>query len=680
MPEANPFAQYVGGDKPAAGANPFSQYVESDESSGGGMLSDVVPEIKKSFSGNLDALKQGLHPTEAGSVLGGLKSTGAAIAAVPGMAFSPLTGAVRSIGGHALANTEHAIGSVIAPETAAKDDPRKMYEQAANDAEFAMSAVAPSRGGLGAAVRPGTPPPAPPTGPLGVTLSEGQKTGELPLIRKEQAAVRGQLGTSSEGRAKQFFEQQSQEVAQAQDTVTRSLDPFGAKIAESPQEAGAVVSGSVQNAAAQRKAAVGQAYDYAKSLPGEIDASAFKTVTPDIKTALSNRPDPVVIDDKLTPFASKAIQDIESRVSNLQIQNRADPLGQPNPQSISGITLQGVDQMRRRLSTFRSDAYASGNAADGRAAKGVLDAFDDHIDKAINGGLFNGDPRAVQAWNTARSAHADYKSTFTGGKNDPIGRVVEKIVGNKNNPAAIPNDVADFLYGSAGVNPNSLNVGVANRVKGILGERSPEWSAVKQGLFSRMIEPGTGQTDFGPGRIAQRINKFLNSDGKEMAAAVFSPQDRALMQQYADLHRALEIPKTGANWSETSTFLAPMLKKISSGIAWAIGGALGSMMAPGFHGLGEVIGGSLTSKGAGVVSDFKNVRQITKQMPIAIEATNKWQKALAAYNKANSPPSRVALSVATTNLARSLKPLGVELGGVLANQGTAETEAKPNQQ
>src|SRR5262249_27943126 len=157
----------------------------------------------------------------------------------------------------------------------------------------------------------------------------------------------------------------------------------------------------------------------------------------------------------------------------------------------------GVDQMRKRLSAFRRNAFDSGNRADGNAAKAVIDAFDQEMDAAINGGHFRGDPRAVSAWNDARAAYSDYRSAFTAGKDDPIGRVVERITGKGGNPAAIPNDVADFLYGSSGVNPNSLNVGVANRVKDILGERSPEWSAVRQGLFSRLIETPQGVKDWG---------------------------------------------------------------------------------------------------------------------------------------------------------------------------------------
>ncbi len=58
---------------------------------------------------------------------------------------------------------------------------------------------------------------------------------------------------------------------------------------------------------------------------------------------------------------------------------------------------------------------------------------------------------------------------------------------------------------------------MANRVRSILGDRSPEWSAVKQGLFSRLTETPPGVPDWGPGRIAQQgavlLLASLNSPG-----------------------------------------------------------------------------------------------------------------------------------------------------------------------
>jgi hypothetical protein len=144
------------------------------------------------------------------------------------------------------------------------------------------------------------------------------------------------------------------------------------------------------------------------------------------------------------------------------------------------------------------------------AASAVLNAFDDHI-----GAAFTGPPEAMQAWNDARAASAQFKQTFSAVKGDPVGQKIEKIIGRRGNDPLTPNDVADALYGASGTNPGSTNVGVANRVKNILGDQSPEWSAVKQGLWRRLTERGEGQPGMDPGMVANRIFKFLNSDGRD---------------------------------------------------------------------------------------------------------------------------------------------------------------------
>lgn len=503
--------------------------------------------------------------------------------------------------------------------------------------------------------RPVPTPPTMPTGPLGVVLSEGQSTRSLPLIQKEQSALRGVDGQAAQARAQQFADQQAQQVAAAKNTVSSGLDQFGQQIANGPQQAGEIAQNAIQSTAAMRKAQVSKAYDTANELPGEIHAGAFEGITNKIKSDLSAGDNPVIIDDKLTPFASRAIQDVENRVSQLKVQNRADPFGQPSQEDIQGLTLKAVDQMRRRLSSFRSDAFKSGNAADGRAASAVVDAFDTQIDNAVNGGLFRGDPAAVEAWNTARSAHADYKSTFAAGKNDPAGRVVERILGKGNNPAAIPNDVADFLYGSSGVNPGSLNVAVTQKVRGILGDQSPEWSAVKQGLFSRLVETPEGVADMGPGKIAQRLNQFLNGGGKELADSMYNGMERTLIKQFADLNRALEVPQAGANWSNTAAFLAPLLKSATGRISALVGGLLHHVPLAG------PAAAALVDNMGGAVTNAQNARQIAKQMPLVIESAQKFARAMDLYNKRQDPPIKVAVSMAANNLVRAFKNIGVNV-------------------
>jgi hypothetical protein len=169
---------------------------------------------------------------------------------------------------------------------------------------------------------------------LDVTLSEGQATRDLPLIQREQAALRGGSGPPAQRVAQDFMDQQKGELAATRDKVSQTLDPFGQRIVENPQEAGDLVSQSVRRTAASQKAGVDAAYRDARSYPGEIHAGAFEGIGQKIMGDLSLRPEPVIVDSKLTPHAAQMIDDIEQRVSKLRIENRADPFGQPNPESI----------------------------------------------------------------------------------------------------------------------------------------------------------------------------------------------------------------------------------------------------------------------------------------------------------------------------------------------------------
>lgn len=589
-----------------------------------------------------------------------------------GQLISPLTGAFDIAQQPFVTPLAHALSAAPGGES---------YEKSREKAEYPLMALAPGRG-----VRSVPVPPRPTLGPFGVTLSEGQKTGELAAIQREQAALRNAKEPGHE-RAQEFKTQQAQELERAQEDVAKGLDPFnspvpgamqvgggrGQIIAETPHEAGDIVSRGIQQTAAQRKAVVDQAYKQAQAFPGEIHASAFDDIGNNIKQELSNRAEPIIIDDRLTPFADRALRDVEERIAKLQIQNRADPLGVPNPQSIVGVNLRGVDQARKRLSSFRQQAYGSGNATDGRATKAVIDAFDAHVDRAVNGGLFNGDPRAIQAWNDARAAHSDYRSTFTAQKNDPVGRVVEKIIGKGTSAPATGNAVADFLYDSTGVNPSDLVINTAKRVKTVLGEQSPEWIGAKQGLFTRLVEAGPGMTDWGPGKIAQRLNRFLNGDGIELSRVMLSPAERQMLQEYANLMRRLEVPQAGANWSNTSTFQKG-ISKVGSTLGMLVGAALGRITIPGMGLLGEAAGAG-TAKAVGKIGDVSQARQIAKQMPLVAQQIKKWQKAVATANKANSPPSKKALAVASANLTQSLQRVGISPQMWLSHAGEDENNA-----
>lgn len=589
-----------------------------------------------------------------------LKGAGNAAVGALGYTASPINAALRTF-----------IGKPIEDVTGGKI-PKEYTEFAAGLATpgFGMRALV--------GRRPPVTVPTQPARPQGVTLSEGQLTRDLPQIQFEQSAARGQLGPQAEAQARAFLNQQRGELAAARGDISETINPAG--VVQTPQEAGASAQAGLQREAGAARSRVQAAYETARGLPGEIHAGAFEGMPQKIKGDLTLGDSPVIVDERLTPYANHMLQDLERNVGNLRIPNRADPFGAPNPENITGVSLAGVEQWRKRLSSFRRDAFASGNAADARAAQRVLNAFDDQIDNAVNSGLFRGDPRAVQAWNDARAAHADYRSTFANqGQGDSVGKVIERIIGraDRNNPAAIPNDVADYIYGAAGVNPNSVNVAVVQRLRNVFGEQSQEWGAVKQGLFSRLVDAGEGMTPMGPGRVAQRLNQFLNKDGIEMSRVLFSPAERRMMQGYADVLRQLEIPQAGANWSNTATFAGQGFRpSASTVVAQEVAQAVAPLV------LGRlahvpVVGPMLNAgvqKIVGAPQQARDAARVAQQMPIIANVVRQQIRAMRTYEVSPNAVNAARVTLATRNLASNFEaaglPLPPSLGGGSPDAGS----------
>jgi hypothetical protein len=114
-------------------------------------VTDIPSEVKGAFSqaaqhltGNSVIDQPGYDPRTRGQLgpIEGLMRTGKQIAGIPELLAALPSGLARSVIGHLMAQGEHAVGTVIAPEIAAKDDPQKMYDTAKSDVDTAMSAAA----------------------------------------------------------------------------------------------------------------------------------------------------------------------------------------------------------------------------------------------------------------------------------------------------------------------------------------------------------------------------------------------------------------------------------------------------------------------------------------------------------------------------------------------------------
>lgn len=389
---------------------------------------------------------------------------------------------------------------------------------------------------------------------FGIKLSPGQATGDFTRTKYEVDASKGGYGPFATKAARGFFDEQAAQTAAAKAKIGDEVAGTGLPV-ESVDDAMQLLRQSTRDEAAAQRANFQQLYKETFAEPGEFSDIAFRNVADRIKNTLTNREAPVIIDDVTTPIANRALADVEQHLSNLRIQNRADPFGAPDPSAIVGVNLKGIDQARKRLVAYYKAAKGGQNAADQRATRAVIDALDNEIEMAMATGLFSGSDDALKLLKEARGAYSRYRNTFSPqGAGDDAGRAMQKIVERDATGA----DIANMLYGKSAIGEKGSSVKIANRIKDIFGKDSDEWSAVKQGLWQRLTSKPEGVDDFGPQAISQRIFKFVNGDGADTARAVFSKDEIAKMRRFASALKNIVPPKDAVNWSGTAYTLAAL--------------------------------------------------------------------------------------------------------------------------
>lgn len=547
-------------------------------------------------------------PSGLGAGVSDVADTGKAVLSAATVPMAPVMGTARSLIGHPMADATHAIGTVVNPEVAARDNPDKMYESAKGDVDLALSAARPkgftAKGPIAppSAVAPEALANQGAADEFGIKLSRGQATQNLDTIRYEDMAARGAYGPEAQERAAAFFQKQfedtqaggqsvGQQTARAAPVVDnpaeaaasvntevadraararalqanveqhaaaeaesqrgivsdqgRALDESlrgGALPIENSREAGEIVGQNVREAAVANRNEFRARYDEFGNLPGEFDVSAVRGMGNRVRNDLTYGDNPVVIDDHLTPSASRAVQALDE-MSVPRIQNRANPRAEPDPQEITSVSLRGVDQMRKQLVAYYQAARSGGNAADIRATRAVMNGFDAQIERAITENLFSGDPRALEALQEARASYARYQRTFTPqGAGDDVGTAMRRIVDRN----ATPEEVANMIVGSGKIGNAGLPVRIADRLEQVLGADSDSWSALRQAMWQKASQVRNAAGAVDPARSVQGINEFT---GSTLAQRMFTNQERAAMRAHAqgvrDLDRNIErLPAT----------------------------------------------------------------------------------------------------------------------------------------
>lgn len=428
---------------------------------------------------------------------------------------------------------------------------------------------------------------------FGIPLTRGQATEDLDLIRREDMASRGAHGKDSQDIAAPRFEQQFEDIQnagqQVGQTLSRGTQPLGtpadaaaslsgevgsaaeagrtsrdavlahaeqaaARVRqeaadrareitegiagdrpqiEHPTEAGHVAGQAVRDAAAANRADFRARYDEFGNMEGDIPVNEVRGMGTRVREDLSGAQSPVVIDDHLTPAASRAIQMLDEQSSRPSIPNRAAPRAPAAPDTeISGVTLQGVDRMRKHLVAFYK--AAAPGSEDRRAVQAIMRSFDGQIEQTISNGLFSGDPRALDVLRGARASYSRYRQMFgPQGAGDDVGTAMRRIVERN----ATPEETTNMILGSGKIGQAGLPVRIADRLEQVLGADSEAWNSIRQAMWQKASQVRNTSGEIDAARSATSVQDFARST---LGQRMFAPEALAAMRGHAQATRDLD--------------------------------------------------------------------------------------------------------------------------------------------
>lgn len=296
----------------------------------------------------------------------------------------------------------------------------------------------------------------------------------------------------------------------------------------SPQDMGAALTERLRTEERSARANKDALYDRAGRSDASIRLDAVQGVRAHVVGKLEDAG--VVIDPQLTPAANRMLDEL-TRLSQPDIPNRAQiPVPAAPGDERVGVTVQGIEQARKRLSSLRS---AASNDADRRAARLVMDRFDDWQSHAFENALLSGDDSALRAFRDARAANTSWRDRFFN-RADDAGRIVTRIVTGE----VTPQEVANYVVGAGQVGAKGVSSRLLTRITEATGDDPEAMQAISGGIWNRLTQATEGTNPKAPAAVTKDVMEFLHGSGRDVAQRLFSPEQQRLMRAYAETLRA----------------------------------------------------------------------------------------------------------------------------------------------
>lgn len=455
-------------------------------------------------------------------------------------------------------------------------------------------------------------PPAPPPGQeFGIDLRRGQLPGaSINQAQFEQDVLQGARGETPRRILSDHEAMQQAQIAQAGENIAgRLAAPPGTHLPTVPggfpgaaaaaplatrnvQELGEMSLQAVRDAEQASQRGINQAYDAARAAGGVASTDAIQVAPQAVRAGVESRG--FIVNDQLTPYAARTLADLDEFGQLGGVLRNDASFTRPGPDDrVAGVTLDGVEAMRRRILQAQQNATLP---EDRRATRAMLQSFDGWLDEAGDRGLLEGSEDGLELWKKARATRREHGARFESNprqRDDDSGRLIEKMISKD----VGSNEVVNAILGASKAGENGVSTRLIRRLQMVLPDS--DMGTIRQMAWERTLQSASGSPDkpAGPRAVATAIERMLEGQGRSFAQTLYTQEQRDLMRRYARVLRLTEPPPRTVNTSNSGGVVAraqqtaqALWPVIGASLLGASQGGIGMGLAGGAVGVGAVGG------------------------------------------------------------------------------------------
>lgn len=360
--------------------------------------------------------------------------------------------------------------------------------------------------------------------PVKVPLSRGDLTQNVDIQARQDRAAKGLEGQQAQGLVEGFEE--SQDVA-LRGNVEALQEQATGRVAATAEEAGLgaqSAASELKGAAKESRELIGEAYEKARSLDASVDGEALKSLSPSIRSRLSNNG----FDVAEMPRLGKRLDELEG----LKLKD-----GKVTP-----ATLNNIEILRKRI-VKNIESVKLSDPSEAQALRSVRNDLDDHIDQSLDMGLVNGNTEAVEAWKNARGLRQKFSKDFTEQKT--IKKIVEDDLTSE--------QTLNYLFGGSQMGFKADAGNNIRHIKRVLGEDSDAIKSLKEEAILRLVKNQSDSTSFSGAKFNTAFEKAMKNN-KTLMNELFNAAEIDDLRNLARVARSVTVKKAGAT-NPSGTFI-----------------------------------------------------------------------------------------------------------------------------